>query len=323
MKNGLIRAIFALIILSTAISTFAAEVTDPLPSWNDSPIKKSIIEFVQAVTDKASQAYVAPENRIVTIDNDGTLWVEQPLYTQETFILARYNELTKDRKGWPKITEKNLNQKNIQLAFSLTSTDMTVEEYEESAKEWLATAQNQHFHRLYTQLVYQPMLEVIKYLQQNDFDVYIVSGGGQDFIRSFAQEVYGIAPDHVIGSATKTKYDYNSGRPRLLKITQSLLITDKTGKPEAINLFIGKKPIAAIGNSDGDRQMLEWAQSNPAKHLMLLVHHDDAEREYAYGPESKVGTFSDSLMKEAEEKKWGVISMKNDWKTIFAVDKSK
>lgn len=315
--NRLIKITLALIIFFTAFRALAAEVTDPLPSWREGAAKRNIIEFVQAVTDKSNSHFVPPEDRIATIDNDGTLWVEQPIYTQAIFMLNRYDTLLKKHKNWPKITAKKLTRKDLEFMFTTTSAGMSIAEYKTTVKEWLQHARHSRFKRLYTELIYQPMLEVINYLHDNDFDVYIVSGGGQEFVRAFSQSAYDISTNHVIGSTIKTQYQYNHNKPKLIKMSQPLFISDKAGKPEAINLFIGKKPIIAIGNSDGDREMLEWTQSNPSKHLMVLVHHDDAEREYAYGPGSKVGTFSDSLMKEAKAQHWQVISMKDDWKVIF------
>ncbi len=318
MRNGfLVKIVIAILILVISSFSYASDVGDPLPSWREGPVKRSIMEFVQAVTDQSSRDFVPRDNRIATIDNDGTLWLEQPLYTQGIFMLSRYQTLAKQHKKWPKITENNLTKQNIERLLVTTSSGMTVAEYETIVKEWLNQARNPRYKRPYTELVYQPMLEVIKYLHENDFDVYIVSGGGQEFMRAFALPAYGITPDHVIGSTEKTRYGYLGGKPMLLKMPQPLFVSDNEGKPEAINLFIGKKPIIAFGNSDGDRQMLEWTQSSPGKHLMLLVHHDDPVREYAYDTKSKIGTFSASLMKEAEANNWQVISMKEDWRVIF------
>ena len=197
---------------------------------------------------------------------------------------------------------------------------MTIEDYQRIAKQWFDIAKNPRFKQPYTKLVYQPMLEVMHYLKENNFKVYIVSGGGQDFMRAFAPGIYGVMPENIIGSVEKTNYAYQNNKPVLMKTAHILLLDVNQGKPEAINLFIGKKPIVAFGNSTGDRQMLEWTQSNEKTHLMLLVHHDDARREYAYGPHSKVGTFSNALMKEAIDQHWQVISMKKDWKTIFSFE---
>jgi phosphoglycolate phosphatase-like HAD superfamily hydrolase len=305
---------------------------DPLPSWNEGPVKQNIINFVTDVTNKASADYVAPDDRIAAFDNDGTLWVEQPIYTQAIYTLARIHAVAPQHPEW-KTKEPfktvlsgdlaaiaKMSMADFEMLIAVTHSGMTVEAFNDTVKDWLATAKNKHFNHLYTQLVYQPMLEAMKYLNDNNFTVYIVTGGGQEFVRAFSAKTYGIPVQRVIGSPVKTQYADNNHQPTLTKLPAVLYVNDGPGKPEGINLFIGKKPIIAFGNSDGDRQMLEWTQSGTGKRLMLLVHHDDATREYAYGPESKVGTFSTSLMQEAQAQKWQVISMKDDWKTIFAFD---
>jgi phosphoglycolate phosphatase-like HAD superfamily hydrolase len=306
---------------------------DPLPSWKEGPAKKAIVEFVQATTDKASPKYVPAEQRIATFDNDGTLWVEQPLYTQVVFALDRVIALapqhpewkTKepfkailegDREAMAKFSKKDL----LEIA-GATHSGMTTEQFHALAKEWLATAKHPRYKRLYTECVYQPMLEVMAYLRANDFKTYIVTGGGQAFVRTFSQQVYGIPLNQVIGSAAKLKYTYRDSQPIMLRLPALLLLDDEEGKPEDIELFIGRKPLAAFGNSDGDRQMLEWTQSGAGARLMMLVHHDDAEREYAYGAKSKIGTFSEALMAEANKRGWTVISMKNDWQRVFPFGK--
>ncbi len=323
MRRDLFFKLTFLVFLITS-SPFASsiELTDPLPSWNNGIAKQSIIAFATDVTDKTSKNYVRPEDRIATIDNDGTLWVEQPMYTQEIFIKDRFQELLKNHPEWKKqepfksiLTSPS--KKNREAVFAITSSKMTVEQFNSTIKDWLKTAINPRFRHHYTELVFQPMLEVINYLQANQFIVYIVSGGGQDFVRAFSEDVYHIPTEHVIGSTTKTKYTYQNNIPILIKEAKPLFISDHTGKPEAINLFIGKKPILAIGNSDGDQQMLEWTQSRPGKTLLLLVHHDDAQREYAYDSHSNVGTFTQALFAEAKKNNWYIISMKNDWKVIF------
>jgi len=318
-----IVSFFIVICLAGAAS---AQTIDPLPSWNDGLIKKNIIQFVETVTDKNNPDYVPPEDRIATIDNDGTLWVEQPIYTQVLFALERVQTLAPQHPEWQHQPPfqfvlnhelDKLDAESLEKIMAVTHSGMSVEAFKDLAKQWLAKAINPHFKRHYTELIYQPMLEVMQYLRQHHFRIYIVSGGGQDFMRAFAQSVYGVGPENVIGSTEKTDYVYKNNHPELIKRAQVLLIDNYAGKPENINLFIGKKPIIAFGNSTGDQQMLEWTQSNPRKHLMLLVHHDDKKREYAYGPNSKVGTFSDALMSEAIANQWQVISMKNDWKVIF------
>jgi haloacid dehalogenase-like hydrolase len=305
---------------------------DPLPSWNDGPNKKAILDFVKATTDKASPKFVPVAERIATFDNDGTLWVEQPMYTQLVFALDRVKALAPKHPDWEskepfktvlsgnreamaKFTKQDL----LQIV-AATHTGMSMAEFRAVATDWLATVKHPRFKHLYTECVYQPMLEVMKYLRANGFKTYIVSGGGQDFMRVFADRVYGVPPEQVIGSAIKLKHDYRDGRPVLLRLPALLLLDDEEGKPEDIELFIGRKPLAAFGNSDGDRQMLEWTQSGAGARLMMLVHHDDAEREYAYGPNSRIGTFSDSLMAQATKDRWNVISMKKDWNRVFPFD---
>jgi FMN phosphatase YigB (HAD superfamily) len=316
-------------ILLVVAPAYAADVQDPLPSWNEGPTKSSIIGFVHAVTDKNTSTYVAPADRIATFDNDGTLWVEQPIYTQFIFTLQRIKALASQHPEWKntlpykdilandKSAIMKLTMHDVEQLLAVTHSGMSVEDFQKTLHDWFLTAKDPHFNRLYTDLVYQPMLEVMNYLRANDFRIYIVTGGGQDFVRAFALPTYGVASEEVIGSANKTKYEYVKDQPALIKLPEVLFIDDHAGKVSAINLFIGKKPIIAFGNSDGDQQMLEWTQSGTGDRLMLLVHHDDAKREFAYDTKSKVGTFSSALLQEAIQKKWHVISMKDDWKIIF------
>lgn len=322
--------LFVAVILFSSLSYSFDE--NPLPSWNQGAVKKHIIEFVQAVTDKNSPYYVPAEDRIATFDNDGTLWVEQPLYPQMLFMIDRFKAMSNKHPEW-KVKEpyktilsnnhKNLTNEHFYTLLTQTSGVMSVEEYQSLAKNWLNTAIHPKYKHHYPELVYQPMIEVMEFLRANDFKVYIVSGGGQDFIRTFAPEVYGVTSDKVIGSTTTTNYILKDNSPQLLKSQQLLILCDKEGKAEAIHLFIGKKPIISFGNSDGDKQMLEWTQSGQGKKLMLLVHHDDSDREYSYDTQSKVGTFSTELMKKAKENDWDVISMKKDWKILFPFEKAK
>ena len=325
-RAGIIQLLTFIGLLYSGIVSSAESLLDPLPSWHDGTNKQSIIQFVNDVTNKASKDYVIPENRIATFDNDGTLWLEQPEYTQVIFMLSRLKELAKTHPEWQlqepvKSVMKNnishLTDEDIEQIFTLTSSDISPEEYIFTIQKWLASHTNPHFKRPYTQLIYQPMLELIHYLQKNAFTVYIVSGGGQDFVRAFSPSTYHIPVDNVIGSSSQTDYQYINGKPTLMKTPKPLLISNFAGKPKAIYLFVGKKPILAIGNSDGDRQMLEWTQSGEGKRLLMLIHHDDAKREYAYDTQSKVGTFSAALFQEANKKHWSIVSMKNDWKTIF------
>ncbi len=306
---------------------------DPLPSWNEGPAKKAIIEFVEGAVNKNSEKYIKPQDRIATFDQDGTLWVEQPLYTQLFYAIDTLREQAKTN---PEIASKeplksliegnvsalnNITEKDIAELIIKTHTGMSVQEFEFNISEWLKTALHPRFKKPFTELVYQPMLEVIEYLRGNSFDVYIVSGGGQEFIRAYAERVYKIPPQNIIGTAGKVKYEYRDGNPILLKTPEILFINDKGGKPEGINLVIGKRPVAAFGNSTGDKEMLEWTEAGKGNRLELLVHHDDPDREYAYGPDSKIGTFPTELINFANQHRWIVVSMKNDWKVIFPFEK--
>ena len=308
--------------------------TDPLPSWNDGPAKQSIIQFVKDTTDKSGPKWVAPENRIATFDNDGTLWVEHPLYTQAIFALDRVKALASEHPEW-KTTEPfksvladdkaamaKFGEQDWAHIIAATHAGMTIEAFLGIAKEWLTTAKHPRFQRPYTELVYQPMLEVMNYLRAKGFKTYIVTGGGQEFVRVYAERVYGVPPEQVVGSSIATKYEYRDGKPVLMRLPKVFFIDDHAGKAIGINLFIGKRPYAAFGNSDGDREMLEWTTAGDGVRLGMLVLHDDAEREYAYGPaaglpDTKVGTFTLGLYDEAKKKDWIVISMKRDWKVIF------
>jgi phosphoglycolate phosphatase-like HAD superfamily hydrolase len=311
------------------VRTSAQPQSDPLPSWQDRPAKKALIEFVRAVTDKTGDKYVPPAKRIATFDNDGTLWAEQPMYAQLNFALDRVKALaaqhpdwktkepfkailTGDRAAMAKFTKKDL----LEIV-AATHAGMNTEQFHAIAADWLAAAKHPRFKRLYTECVYQPMLEVMQYLRANGFKTYIVTGGGQAFVRVFSEKTYGIPPEQVIGSAVKLKYAFKDGAPTMMRLPALLLLDDEEGKPEDIELFIGQKPLAAFGNSDGDRQMLEWTQSGLGVRFMMLVHHDDAQREYAYDAKSKIGTFSDALMADATKRGWVVTSMKEDWKRIF------
>lgn len=314
-RHGLFRII---IILSTFVfANFSYAETDPLPSWNNGKVKQSIIEFVQAVTNQDSKDFVPVKDRFATFDNDGTLWVEQPMYTQMVFMKNRFKKIADKQPQLYKSLNKDNKIAKLEDIYAVTSTEISTEDYAQIVKQWLATAEHPRFKRHYTDLVYQPMLEVMNYLRDNGFNIYIISGGGQDFIRAYSEDSYGVTIDHVVGSTSKSEYTYENNKPAMIKTRKLLFISDKAGKPEAIYLFIGKKPLIAFGNSTGDQQMLEWTQSGTGKRLMLLVHHDDAEREYAYDAESKIGTFPIALMQEAKRNAWQVISMKNDWKVIF------
>jgi haloacid dehalogenase-like hydrolase len=321
-----------------AFSKISLALDDPLPSWNNGASKKAIITFVKETTEKSSSKYVEPKDRMATFDQDGTLWTEHPLYGQAMFAFDRLGKLasthpewkdsepfksvlTGDREGMSKFSEKDW----MELV-AVTHSGMGTEEFQALVKEWITTAKAPRFDRLYTELIYQPMLEVMKYLREKGYRTYIVTGGGQEFVRVYSERVYGVPPEQVVGSSIVTKYDISSGKPVLMREPKAFFVDDGPGKAIGINMFIGKRPYAAFGNSNGDQQMLEWTQAGDGARLMMLVHHDDATREYAYGPgggqpDTHVGTFSEALMTQANKNGWIVISMKDDWKRIFPFEK--
>ena len=340
------RAVVAGLALVPALSgmlrsgSAAAQPTQDaaLPSWNDGPAKQAIFDFVRATTDQASPRFVPPEDRIATFDQDGTLWVEHPMYTQVVYCLERVPALAaqkpalKNREPFKTVRSGNreaiakLSLHDLEQILAATLTGMPVEVFEAEASEWIETAKHPRWNRLYTDLTYQPMQEVLQFLRANGFKSYIVTGGGQDFVRIYSQQVYGIAPEQVVGTMGGTKFGYGKdGKPFLTKEPKLLLNDNNAGKPQGIHLMIGRRPRAAFGNSTGDREMLEYAGAGAGARLAMLVLHDDAQREYAYGPaqglpDTKVGTFTPALYDEAKKKGWTVISMKNDWKRVFAFD---
>jgi hypothetical protein len=327
-----IRNKFVLLAIVIAGLT-TAYAQDPLPSWNDSPARKSITEFVAKVTKEGSPDFVPVAERIATFDNDGTLWCEQPMYFQLFFALDRVKTLAPQHPEWKtKEPFASLLKGDVKGALAggehaileiivATHAGMTTAEFEKIVADWIATAKHPKFKRPYTECIYQPMVELLAYLRANGFKTFIVSGGGIEFMRPWTEKVYGIPPEQVVGSSIKTKYEMRDGKPVLMRLPEMNFIDDKAGKPVGINSHIGRRPIAAFGNSDGDQQMLEWTQAGSGARLMMLVHHDDAAREFAYGAESKIGTFSDALMAEAKKNGWTVISMKDDWKSIFSPEK--
>ena len=308
--------------------------SDPLPTWNDGVAKQAIKDFVRITTDPSNPQFVPPEERIATFDQDGTLWVEHPIYTQVVYCLERVPALVAQRPELKAVEPfktilsgdreavAKLPLPELEKVLVATLTGMTVDEFQTEVAQWIASAKHPRWQRFYTDLTYQPMQEVMSYLRSNGYKTYIVTGGGQDFARVYAQRTYGIPPEQIVGSALGTTYSYDKqGKPILIKDPKLLLNDNHAGKPEGIHLVIGRRPRIAFGNSTGDHQMLEYTGANSGAHLMMLVHHDDAEREYAYGPDTKVGTFSDALMDEAKKRGWTVISMKNDWKRIFSFEK--
>lgn len=342
-RRTLLSTLAALPTLSGALLTASAQAqTAPpgnvLPSWNDGPAKQAIVDFVGTTTDSTSPKFVPPEQRIATFDQDGTLWVEHPIYSQVMYcldrvpvIVARHPEL-KYVPPFRTVLSGNreeiakLSKLDLELIAATTLTDMTVDEFAAEVKKWLPTAKDSRWKRLYTDLTYQPMQEVMSYFRANGYRTYIVTGGGQDFVRQYSESTYGIPPEQVVGTAGGTKFGYDKdGKPQLTKDWKVLLNDDNAGKAEGIHLMIGQRPHAAFGNSTGDREMLEYTGAGGGARLMMLVLHDDAQREYAYGParglpDTKVGTFSQALDAEAKKNGWIVISMKNDWKRIFAFE---
>jgi phosphoserine phosphatase len=322
-------ALAVLFVAGLALPSFAA---DPLPSWNDTASKKAIVSFVEKVTKPGAPDFVPPAERIATFDQDGTLWAEQPMYFQFFFALDRVKVLAPQHPEWKeKEPFASLLKGNVKGALTggeramleivmATHAGMTTEEFAQTVKDWIATARHPKTGRLYTEMVYQPMLELLAYLQVNGFKTFIVSGGGIEFMRPWTEKVYGIPPEQVIGSSIKTKFEVRDGKPVLVRLPEINFIDDKEGKPVAINQHIGRRPIAAFGNSDGDLQMLQWTTAGNGARFALLVHHTDAEREWAYDRTSSIGRL-DKALDEAQAKGWIVVDMKNDWKTIFPFEK--
>jgi phosphoglycolate phosphatase-like HAD superfamily hydrolase len=310
----------------------SSSAVDPLPSWNNGRAKQSIMDFVAKVTKEGGADYVPVEMRIATFDNDGTLWTEQPNYVQAFFLLDRVKSLSSQHPEWKEqepfasVLKGDLKHalagghKAIEELLMATHAGMTTDEFEKIVTDWLASAQHPRFKRPYTELVYQPMLEVLTFLRAKGFKTHIVSGGGVEFMRPWAEKVYGIPPAQVIGSSIRTKYELRDGKPVLLRLPELSFIDDHAGKPVGIHSQIGRRPIAAFGNSDGDFEMLEWTTSAPGLRLGMIVHHTDGEREYAYDRKSMVGKL-DKGLDEAKQRGWGVINMKQDWRKIYSFDK--
>jgi hypothetical protein len=302
--------------------------TDPLPSWNEGITKEAIINYVEDVTNSESDNFIPIADRIATFDNDGNLWSEQPAYFQLFFAIDRVKALAAEHPEW-KTTQpfQSVLEDDMKTLMSYgehgllelvmaSHSGMTTEEFEQIVIDWLATAKHPRFNKPYNQLVYQPMLELLNYLRANDFKTFIVSGGGIEFMRPWVEEVYGIPKDQVVGSSIATEFDYNDGNPVIKRLPKLDFIDDKEGKPIGINKFIGRKPVFASGNSDGDLQMMQWTDSNKYPSFQLYLHHTDSEREWAYDRESHIGRL-DKGLDEAGEKDWTVIDMKNDWKVVY------
>lgn len=321
----------AYFFLAGAAASFAQ--VDPLPSWNEGPAKAAIVDFVTRVTTTGGPDFVTPAERIATFDNDGTLWTEQPVYFQIAFAIDRVKALAPQHPEWKtvepfkSVLEDNkpalaaLGEKGLLQIIEATHAGMTTVEFAQAVTDWITTARHPRFHRLYTDLVYQPMLELMAHLRASGFTTFIVSGSGIEFMRPWTERVYGIPPQQVVGSSGVTKYEMRAdGIPVLIKEPKVEFVDDGPGKPVGINRFIGRRPILAFGNSDGDQQMLEWTAAGAGARFMGIVHHTDAAREYAYDRQSEVGRL-DKAWDEAVRRKWIVVDMKNDWKTIFPFEK--
>jgi hypothetical protein len=326
VRKAQLTLVLAVLALSARGRALAADAS--LPSWNDTVPKKAILAFVERVTKEGSPDFVPVPERIATFDNDGTLWAEQPIYVQLRFVFDRVKALAPKHPEWKSeepfasLLKGDMEavfaagEKGAMAMLAATHSGMTTEEFRKTVIDWIDTAKHPKTGRLYTEMVYQPMLELLTYLRANGFKTFIVSGGGIDFMRPWTERVYGIPPEQVVGSSLKLKFEMRDGKPVLVKLPAVDLIDDKQGKPIGIEIHIGRRPIAAFGNSDGDQQMLEWTTAGSGARFALLVHHDDAEREWAYDRKSPIGRL-DKAWDEAVAKGWTVVSMKNDWKTIF------
>jgi hypothetical protein len=323
----LVKSMFALLLVA---NTSAG--ANPLPSWNDTATKTAIISFVEKVTKENTPDYVPPAERIAAFDNDGCLWAEQPMYFQAFFVFDRIKALAPQHPEWnDKEPFASVLKGDLKSALAggehallemvmAAHAGMTTEEFEKIVTDWLDTAKHPTTKRPFTEMVYQPMLEVLAYLRTNGFKTFIVSGGGVEFMRPWTEKVYGIPPEQVIGSSIKTKFELRDGKPVIVRLPELNFIDDKAGKPVAINLHIGRRPIAAFGNSDGDFEMMEWTTSGPGPRFGLIVHHDDAVREWAYDRDSPIGRLKRGL-DEGSQRGWVIASMQRDWKRVFPFEK--
>jgi hypothetical protein len=316
------------VLIGLALLSTVAHAQDPLPSWNDGKAKQTIVAFVAKVTKEGAPDFVPPAERIAVFDNDGTLWPEQPMYFQLLFALDRVKVLAPQHPEWQdKEPFASLLKGDVKGALAggeralaeilmATHAGMSTEEFAKIVQDWVATAKHPVTKRSYTEMVYQPMLEVLAYLRANGFKTFIVSAGGIEFMRPWAEKVYGVPPEQVVGSSIKTRFEWRDGQPVLMRLPELNFIDEKAGKPVGINEHIGRRPIAAFGNSDGDREMLQWTTAGKGARLALLVHHTDAEREWAYDRTSAIGRL-DKALDETQARGWTVVSMKDDWKRIF------
>jgi phosphoglycolate phosphatase-like HAD superfamily hydrolase len=322
------RTIPALVVVAFVLSVAPVGATDPLPSWNDGPSKKAILGFVTKVTQEGGPDFVPREERIATFNNDGTLWAEKPLYFELAFALDRVKMLVATHPAWKEQEPyksilagetKSLvhaGEKAFVDLVTATHTGMTTEEFEDIVNDWLKSARHPRFKRPYTDLVYQPMLELLAYLRANGFKTFVVSGGGIDFMRPWVPRIYGIPPEQIVGSSNKLKFELRDGKPVLLRLPEIDFIDDKSGKPVGIHRFIGLRPLAAFGNSDGDLEMLQYTTAGKRPRFGLIVHHTDAEREWAYDRDSPVGRL-DKALDAASKQGWVVVNMKTEWKVVF------
>jgi hypothetical protein len=324
--------ILATLASAVAFTTTASRAVDSLPLWNEGPAKKAIVEFVTEVTTAGSPSFVSVPERIAVFDNDGTLWAEQPMYFQFLFALDRVKALAPQHPEWKtKEPFASLLKGDLKTVLAggeralleivmATHAGMTTVEFKQIVTDWIATARHPKTGKLFTEMVYQPMLELLAYLRANGFKNFIVSGGGIEFMRPWAEQVYGIPPEQVVGSSIKTKFEMHDGTPVLVRLPELDFIDDKAGKPVGINQHIGRRPIAAFGNSDGDLQMLQWTTAGAGPRFGLIVHHTDAEREWAYDRQSSIGRL-DTGLDEAKARGWTVVSMKDDWRSVFAFER--
>ncbi len=340
VRTKIIACLFAFFLAISFLTVMkaAGSSAEPgacsLPSWNDDAAKKSVTQFISMVTKADGPYFVQPAWRIAVFDNDGTLWAEQPMYFQFFFVLDRVKALAtqhpewKTREPFASILKGDLKsalaggEKSLGQLLMATHAGMTSEEFEKIVSDWIATARHPKTGRLFTEMVYQPMLELLSCLRANGFKTFIVSGGGVEFMRPWSERVYGIPPEQVVGSSIKTKFDLRDGKPVLVRLPEINFIDDGPGKPVGIQMQIGRRPLAAFGNSDGDLQMLQWTAAGDGARFMLLVHHTDSEREWAYDRTSSIGRL-DKALDEAQAKGWTVVDMKKDWKTVFPVSRSR
>ena len=326
-RRAVLTALLASIAVAAATGPSLAQ-NDPLPSWNDGPAKKAITDFVMKVTRDGGSDFVPEPQRIAVFDNDGTLWSEQPMYVQLAFVVDRIKAMSnqhpewKDKQPYKAVLENDIEalaksgEKGLLELVMATHAGISAEEFTKIATDWIKTAKHPKTGRPYTEMIYQPMLELLAYLRANGFKTFIVSGGGIEFMRPWTEATYGIPPEQVVGSSVKTKYEVKNGTPTLIRLPEVNFVDDKAGKPVGIYTHIGRRPIAAFGNSDGDFEMLEWATAGGGARLGVLVHHDDAAREVAYDRKSHIGKL-DRGLDEAPKRGWTVISMKDDWKRVF------